>query len=483
MKRATISTAIAALVFLSAGAAARDLNRQSYQVGERAAGMGGAFTALTGDAASSYYNPAGLAGLGKQGISLSASMYQLLMESYHDALDVDMGGGSRLQAAMNSRTFGTFPSSVIYVLPLDDRPADAFWHQVLAFSVLVPHYDKYNGSLDRPLGEYAFELKGSLFNEDTTYWAGPSYALALGRLRLGVSLFALFHLSDMRYNLAVKTWVTDDNLGDMFLYAAQSFERSGFGITMLAQAGAQYDITERLTVGLSLRSPTFGTFYSSASLLFFNSAYAEDVNGNPIVDEEIQDYVDRIETEDVTMNYRLPLKLALGVAYRVPGLLLAALDLSLHLPQGPYYLFTGPGVYPTDAVGRPIIDNDRALVPDDRRKNSLVFNANLGVEVTLARDYFLRAGVFSDLSAVDQGFYDTSADSRLDALYLPRLQRIGTTLGFGLRGERTTTGINVTYTYGFGKGFSFNNLFGAAGTKTAASAHTFTLCLAGSADL
>jgi len=39
---------------------ARDINRQNYLIGEKAAGMGGAFVSVTGDAASAYYNPAGL---------------------------------------------------------------------------------------------------------------------------------------------------------------------------------------------------------------------------------------------------------------------------------------------------------------------------------------------------------------------------------------------------------------------------------------
>jgi hypothetical protein len=472
------------LLCIAVPSKARDINRQTYQIGERAAGMGGAFVSQVGDAASCYYNPAGLSGLYKQGISLSASMYQLLIEDYRDALDVTTGFGDRIHADMNSQTFGTFPSSVVYLLPLDSNESPESFHHVLAFSVLVPHYDKVTGKLDKPLGYYAFEMKGSLFNEDVTYWAGPSYAVSLsGKLRLGISLFALFHLSEARYNLAVKSWITDAVLGEMFLYAASSLERSGFGITMLAQIGAQYDFSENFSVGLTVRSPTFGTFYSNVSMLYLNSGYAEDPSGNPIVAEGIQSYVDRIETEDVAMNYRLPLKIAAGLSYRIPDLLSVALDVSFHIPQGPYNLFAGPGVYPTDAVGNPIIDNTRALIPDDERKNAFVINANLGVEFTILKDYFARVGVYTDFSSVDQDHYGRSADSRADSIYLPRLHRIGATLGFGMVGEWTTTGINLNYTYGFGDTYGFNDFFGAPYNKADVTAHTITLCLAGSAEL
>ena len=141
------------------------------------------------------------------------------------------------------------------------------------------------------------------------------------------------------------------------------------------------------------------------------------------------------------------------------------------------------GVYPTDAVGQPIVDNNRALIPDDERRNSLVVNANLGLEITIARDYFTRLGVFSDLSAVDQDHYGRDADTRINSVYLPHLQRIGVSLGFGMQSKRTTTGVNLTYTYGFGDTFSFNDLFGTPYTKVDATAHTLTLCLAGSAEL
>lgn len=472
------------LVCISFPSLARDLNRQSYQIGERAAGMGGAFVSMVGDPASSYYNPAGLGGLYKKGISLSASIYQLLIEDYRQALNLSLDTGDKIQSDMNGQTFGTFPSSVVYLLPLDSNAAPESFHQVLAFSVLVPHYDKYNGKLDNPLGDYAFEMKGSLFNEDVSYWAGPSYAVSIsGKLRLGVSLFVLFHLSEMRYNLAIKTWVTDATLGNMFLYAARSLERSGFGISMLAQLGAQYDISDNFSLGIGLRTPTFGTFYSSVSMLLLDSAYAEDEFGNPITAEGIQSYVDRIESQKAKMNYRLPLKIAAGLSYRVPGLLSLALDVSLHLPQGPYNLFEGPGVYPTDAVGRPIVDNERALIPDDERKNTLVVNANLGLEFVIHDDYFARLGFFTDFSAVDQERYGRNADSRMDSVYLPRMHRIGASLGFGIQTERTTTGVNLSYTYGFGDTYSFNDLFGAPYTKASATAHTLTLCLAGSAEL
>lgn len=85
--------ALLLLLSLPLVSAARDLNRQRYLLGERASGMGGALVALGGDAAASYYNPAGLASLKARGISLSASAYQLSSESHADALLIPQARG------------------------------------------------------------------------------------------------------------------------------------------------------------------------------------------------------------------------------------------------------------------------------------------------------------------------------------------------------------------------------------------------------
>lgn len=123
---------------------ARELNAQGVLLGERASGMGGAFTALTGDPVSSYYNPSGVAALHAKGVSLSASAYQLSFESYPELIDIDdpSAPGAPLTSEMRSSAIATFPSSIVYVLPLDEDKDPGGLRQVVTFSVLVPQIDK-----------------------------------------------------------------------------------------------------------------------------------------------------------------------------------------------------------------------------------------------------------------------------------------------------------------------------------------------------
>jgi long-subunit fatty acid transport protein len=473
------------IIALTGVAHSRDLNWQNYQIGERAVGMGGAFVSMVGDPASTYYNPAGLAGLYKQGISLSASVYQLLLENYTGIIDLDAGGGDSITADMGSNTFATFPSSMVYVLPLDkNEGADAF-HHVLAFSVLIPHYDKMKAEIDKPLGDFAFEMKGTFLTEDMTYWAGPSYAVSIGgSLRLGLSLFVLAHLAENQSKLGLKVGTDDPVLGPTNWYNSSTFDRSGLSITMLAQAGIQYMVTDNLCLGLTVRSPTFGTFYSSVSILMFNNSYFEDELGNPLVTLDEPGWVDRIETEEVEMNYQLPLMVAVGASYSVPDSFAVALDVSLHLGQGAYALFDGDPVYPQDPMGADIIDDQRVLDPYEERQTGLVVNANLGAEFSFTKEYMGRVGVFTNFTTVDQDFYDNQYN-RPDAVVLPALTRIGVTLGFGMIGEKSTTSFGINYVVGFGETFGLSELFDPlqAGEKIDVTTHTITAVLAGSADL
>lgn len=480
-------TIVVAIMLLATTVSARDLNWQNYQIGERAVGMGGAFVSMVGDPASTYYNPAGLAGLYKQGISLSASVYQLLLENYTGIIDLDVGDGSgdRITADMDSNTFATFPSSMVYVLPLDKNEGAEAFHHVLAFSVLIPHHDKMKAEIDKPVGDFAFEMKGTFLNEDMTYWAGPSYAVSIGgNLRLGLSLFVLAHMAENQSKIGLKATTDDGAGGWMNVYNSASFDRSGLSVTMLAQAGIQFMVTDNLCLGLTVRSPTFGTFYSSVSILMFQNSYLEDMDGNPLVTVDEPGWVDRIETEDVEMNYQLPLMVALGASYSVPESFAVALDVSLYLSQGAYALFDGKVVYPKDPMGNDIVDEQRLLDPSEERQTSLVVNANLGAEFNFTKEYMGRVGFFTNFSTVDQEFYDNQFN-RPDAVVLPALYRFGVTLGFGMIGEKSTTSFGINYVVGIGDTFGLSEMFDPrqAGEKIDVTTHTITAVLAGSADL
>ena len=70
---------------LAPGSRADDSNFRPYVVGGRAAGMGGAFTALADDGSGPYYNPGGLAFMRRSQLSLSGSVYGIVSGTQADA--------------------------------------------------------------------------------------------------------------------------------------------------------------------------------------------------------------------------------------------------------------------------------------------------------------------------------------------------------------------------------------------------------------
>src|SRR3989338_11529459 len=55
-------------------------------IGDRASGMGGAYTAISDDASGCYYNPAGLIFASGRSLSASANVYNYFKKTYKDVL-------------------------------------------------------------------------------------------------------------------------------------------------------------------------------------------------------------------------------------------------------------------------------------------------------------------------------------------------------------------------------------------------------------
>ncbi len=467
MQRALIA------VFLVATAAyARDINRQRYLLGERASGMGGVAIATPGDPVATYYNPAGLSAVTSEGLSLSASAYQLSTERYFDALDIEHGA---VRADMESQVFSTFPSSIVYAVPLD--AAKEHW---VALSVLVPDYDRVALKLDESGGELAFALKALLIREDITYWIGPSWGGKFGDLRLGVSAFGLVHLSATSKQLGLK-FTSGDTDVDENEYYTRIRDLSGLSVTALAEVGLQYDLTPELTVGAVVRSPTLGTLHSSVEVVAFNSHYSEDQDGEPLVTAGDPGYVDRVETDEGTFNYTLPLMFGAGVGYH-SGRFAIGLDVTFHAAQDEYELIEGPDVLPEDPSGNPVDDEDRALEIDQLRQTKAIVNANIGVEMGVSETLLARLGFFTDYSVVDHDFWSKDEASRLDGTEFPEVDRYGISAALGILGEKATTSIGFIYAYGAGEVWQFNELFRDKQRSDVIS-HTITAVLSGSADL
>ena len=118
-----------ALMLLAATAWATDSKYQTYIVGDRAAGMGGAVVSIADSVDACYYNPAGLTQVKSSTVSLSANLYGFQL--YH--IENGLFPGENVQG----NSFVTIPSTMGGIWKYGPDLS-------LAFSALVPDRSSLN---------------------------------------------------------------------------------------------------------------------------------------------------------------------------------------------------------------------------------------------------------------------------------------------------------------------------------------------------
>src|SRR5438445_4259880 len=162
---------------LAPGSRADDSNFRPYVVGGRAAGMGGAFTALADDGSGPYYNPGGLAFMRRSQLSLSGSVYGIVSGTQADAL----GDGHEFSA----RDLNIFPVSTSAVWKLGEGGSPEGDGTALAISVFVPDAIRTDDRDTLGSTQNAFFVS----NQQQTIWTGVTWAHRWGQIAIGASGF------------------------------------------------------------------------------------------------------------------------------------------------------------------------------------------------------------------------------------------------------------------------------------------------------
>lgn len=203
--------------------------------GERASGMGGAYTAISDDPSGGYYNPAGLAYAYDSSISLSASNYTTGKKNYNNVLGPGQG---------YDREFRNYIPNFFGLVKETEQGAR------IGFSILNPINDSFqrNDQIQLPL-YYPAISNFKLYNRETynNINIGLSYAKALvpGKFSYGVSLYYLQDTASISNSGLVqfkdKTYIVQTN----------SDNRTTRGL--IPVLGLMYTPIDKLSFGLSVR--------------------------------------------------------------------------------------------------------------------------------------------------------------------------------------------------------------------------------------
>jgi long-chain fatty acid transport protein len=327
------------LITMHGVAAADEFHYNNFLIGDRAAGMGGAYTAISDDPSGLYYNPAGIMYSTGRNLSASLNAYYNMTKKYNGVIGGQ--GWDRKSSSLLPNFFGII------------QPLGKF---KFGFSYAVPDSIKedqdqiFYGSFATGLGSPATQYIINFNNEDNTYLFGPSLAMEIAKnLSAGLTLY-IYHRS------------AQSILNQHILLSSGAYEWSNQYIEKVERGykpilGFMYTPVEKVSVGISIgRTFVYGS--SVDSQVIFKDANAGTVNDFTLTlvnDSESRDY---------------PWDLRLGVAYFPSSSLVLSGDVN-------YYT----------KVSDPV-----------RGDRVAVMNVALGAEYFLNKSWAVRGGLFSNMA-------------------------------------------------------------------------------------
>jgi long-chain fatty acid transport protein len=346
-------------------------------VGERPAGMGGAYAAVSDDTTGLFYNPAGTVFSGGKSVSVSTNGYYTSTATYKNTI-------GEHDWVRNSSTL--LPNFFGIIQPLGSG--------VFGFSYAVP--DAIYENQDQVFLNVAdFGIKDFAFNfnkEDYTYNFGPSYAMEINsNFAIGLTLY--YH--SRRYQMIQTTYqvfeeIPSSEVKDLILH--QQRETGEKGVKPIL--GIMFTPTEgKYSIGLSV-----STVALTSSDIIFQTYAKKALTDYGIEQYTAEPYRALLETmvfDGYALTKKLryfrsdkrnyPVHVKTGFAYFPSNDLLLALDVN-------YYTATEP-VAPI--VAHPIVTTAGVPLLLFEEKRS-VLNVSIGAEYYTSDTMAVRVGIFSD---------------------------------------------------------------------------------------
>jgi len=261
-------------------------------VGDRASGMGGAYTAVSDDPTGMYYNPSGIMYSTMRNLSASVNAYYNLTKKYESVIGGH--GWERKSASLLPNYFGI-------IQPLGKLK--------VGFSYAVPDSIQedqdqtfYNLPLDPTVEKFNTGVKISKYiinfnNDDNIYNFGPSIATEIAKdFSAGLTLY----IHHRRSHLIINEFLTTSN--DGYAWINNYSETNEWGVKPIL--GLMWSPIEKISIGLAisktmlLDSVTTSQKTSRREGIWVdnnNDGIADDIDNNGIPDIE---YTPKIQREN-----------------------------------------------------------------------------------------------------------------------------------------------------------------------------------------
>lgn len=447
-KKSLIALALAGLA-LAPALQADEYHYRDILIGDRAAGLGGAFTAVADDASGLYYNPAGVVYTTNPRISGSVSAYNHRTIEY-SSLTKDNPGQkwTRTSSGMVANYFGAMQ-------PMGPG--------VAGFSIAVPNYDledqseeftNLTGSLrlsdllngttaGRPTVEN-MQQNIDFNNEDRTTLVGFSYALPVtDTLSVGGTLYGYFRKRETTNWQHVRASGTNGTYYDETLYQKIQTEETG----LQPRLGVMWSPMEKLSVGVMLQHTLI--LSQSPEERFYNTMTRIDTSDN-IQTVSYDSSTDAFAAADTLA----PSSLASSNLYAV-----ADNDLPTEINVGVAFFPSSEWLYTADFSYATETDIYEAT-----------WNAAAGAEYFLSPTWAVRGGLFSNNANTPS---KVSAASPRDHINM---------LGGAFSVSRYTPSSNITAGMNYSTGSGEANLFSSSSHVQDVTINSLSIYISASAS-
>lgn len=422
-------------------------------IGDRAAGLGGAYTAIADDASGLYYNPAGVVYTPTSKISGSANAFQMKTTTYQGITKANPNQKwTRTSSGMVANFFGM-------VQPLGKG--------TIGFSIAIPNYELEDQSdsasnispSSRAINTgFVFENGGAetfkadqngiksqvtdYNNQDSTTLAGVSYAYPISSsLSLGATLYGYIRKKELTFyqaNLIEGEFDSAPGAKETIkdtLY--QKVQTNEFGLQ--PRFGLMWTPAEKFSIGAMIQTTLILSqdpetrYINTVSSKYGESSFNSNTTQFDTANTSFAD--DEIGLKGLTDN-DLPVELNIGAAYFASDALLYSADFSYASETDVY---------------------------------ESTWNAAAGVEYFLDAAWALRGGVYTNHANTDENV-GNSGDPHID-LY-----------GIAFSASKYTKGSNITVGLNYASGSGDANLFQSSSNTQAIDVQSINLFVSTSAS-
>jgi hypothetical protein len=384
-------------------------NAQSVPVGGRAAGMGGAYTALACDEGALHYNPASLSCAAASHLELTANAYVLQGMRATGAL----GSGENISAT----TFHSIPSIVGAVRILSEGKERTFFDTyperlTFGFTVSVPRTVALK--VERPKASDRDYASFSTREDLTIGYLGLGYQFNK-EISIGLAVGGALRTSERHFSsLLVKDRITPCGIGGCNEFLVDQEDRSSFAVGAHAKVGALVRPYKNLSFGLVLAMPSIHVYGHANESSTFSRANMNGYSANPI-------------RATGSSEVGLPARVVFGFAF-VKRRYTFSGDLSVNFPHSVRLAY--------DMKAEAINGLDTPIVPDRVLTPGVQPNLNLGASVPFGTTKEVNIGFFTDLSSVSQADIDNNG--------LSRVNMFGSSITLGILGKQARAWIGAS---------------------------------------